>query len=275
MDDAPSAGLVLAIAALRRDLAAHTIGFSASDVHSQALAGALAEVEKIYLDSMGRSAGVTPTAGVGEGTGGHLRRVCRYAMKLTGLVAPDHVSDPQFEYGFLLHDIGMLTVPGSVSASPGAMTDDEWEVMKRHPETGASLLRHIPFLAGADEIILAHHERWNGKGYPKGLVGEEIPVGARILALCDAFNAITQNRPYRKASTIADARGEIYLGSKGQFWPAAVHAFLDLSVAELEAIREPWLNGANPVPIPTARLGPSNTWNPRRAPGPVPGRSGR
>jgi ribonuclease P protein subunit RPR2 len=182
---------------------------------------------------------------------GHIQRVCRYSMMLTARVAPEHVNDPQFEYGFLLHDIGKIKLPASLLANPGTLTDREWEVMKQHPEAGRALLAGIPFLSGASQIVYAHHERWNGEGYPRGLVGDEIPIGARILALCDAFDAITQDSPYRKPSTIADARGEIHRGGRGQFWPEAVNAFLGLSVPDLEAVRETSLSTAAIVAPPS------------------------
>jgi HD-GYP domain-containing protein (c-di-GMP phosphodiesterase class II) len=255
-DDAPSTGLTLAIAAMRRDLAVYAFDSSATDGaepnRSLELAGALAGLEETYAQSVGGgsrpfSGAVAAAVAADESAGGHIQRVCRYAMLLTGLVAPEHANDPQFEYGFLLHDIGKLTVPESILANPGALSDDEWELMKRHPEAGRALLDGIPFLTEACRIIVAHHERWNGQGYPHGLAGDEIPVGARILALCDAFNAITQDRPYRKASSIADARGEIHRGGKGQFWPEAVSAFLDLSAAELEAVQQPLPPGTDTV----------------------------
>jgi HD-GYP domain-containing protein (c-di-GMP phosphodiesterase class II) len=201
------------------------------------------------LDELSRS-GVAAIA-ADRHARGHIQRVCRYSMMLTARVAPEYVNDPQFEYGFLLHDIGEIKAPASLLANPGALTDREWEVMKQHPEAGRELLAGIPFLSGASQIVYAHHERWNGEGYPRGLVGDEIPIGARILALCDGFNAITQDSPYRKAATIADARGEIHRGGRGQFWPQAVNAFLELSVPDLEAVRDMWLSAGDIVAPPS------------------------
>jgi HD-GYP domain-containing protein (c-di-GMP phosphodiesterase class II) len=235
----PSLGLYLAIAALRRDLDARAKGSRTNDIaeieRSRPLLAALTALEKIYAtNERARALAIRPE---GERAGGPLQRVCRYAMMLTALVAPEHATDPQFEYGFLLHDIGTLTVPESVLMNPGAFSDLDWELMMRHPEAGRSLLEDIPFLADACRIVHAHHERWDGKGYPRGLVGTEIPLGARILLLCDAFNAMTQDHPYKKAHSITDARGEVHRGSGRQFWPAAVTAFLSLPDAELEAVR--------------------------------------
>jgi HD-GYP domain-containing protein (c-di-GMP phosphodiesterase class II) len=246
IDDAPSTGLSLAIAAVRRDLDACEVGQSARGVaerdRSAELAAALSGLQEVYaanfrsLDKPSRNDDAAIAAE--RHSRGHIQRVCRYSMMLTARVAPEHVNDPQFEYGFLLHDIGKIKVPASLLANPGAFTDREWEVMKQHPEAGRALLAGVPFLSGASQIVYAHHERWNGEGYPCGLVGNEIPIGARILALCDAFDAITQDSPYRKASTIADARGEIHRGGRGQFWPEGVNAFLSLSVPDLEAVRD-------------------------------------
>ena len=207
-----------------------------------------------------------------ERAGGHLQRVCRYAMMLTAVVAPEHATDRQFEYGFLLHDIGKLMVPDGEPANPGALTVGEWELIKEHPERGRSLLEGIPFLSDACQIVHAHHERWDGKGYPRGLAGQRIPVGARILALCDAFDAMTQDRPYRKAASIVDARGEIHRGGRGQFWPAAVDAFLALPVADLEDVRRPGMQGTKTVEPPTPRPGPPSTANAGGPQGPAPGR---
>jgi ribonuclease P protein subunit RPR2 len=259
MGDAPSTGLSLAIAAVRRDLDAYAEGRSATAAadrdRAAELAAALAGLQEIYvanfdgLDEPSRDGAAAIAAD--RHSRGHVQRVCRYSMMLTARIAPECVNDPQFEYGFLLHDIGKIKLPASLLANPGALTDREWEVMKQHPEAGRALLAGIPSLSGASQIVYAHHERWNGEGYPRGLVGDEIPIGARILALCDGFNAITQGSPYRRPATIADARGEIHRGGRGQFWPEAVNAFLDLSVADLEAVRDMWLSAAPIVALPS------------------------
>ncbi|HEV8063182.1 MAG TPA: HD domain-containing phosphohydrolase, partial [Acidimicrobiales bacterium] len=141
-----------------------------------------------------------------------------------------------FEYGFLLHDIGKLTVPDIVLNKPGALTDEEWLEMRHHPVSGNSILEGIPFLAGAREIVFAHHEWYNGDGYPRHLAGEDIPLGARIFPVCDAFDAMMSDRPYRKALPLAKAIREIERGSGSQFWPVAVEAFLSLPPDALEVV---------------------------------------
>jgi len=174
MDDAPSAGLSLAITAVRRDLEAYAVGHAAAGVadrgRSAELATALAGLQEIYGANFGGvdepSRNGVPAVAAERHSRDHIQRVCRYSMMLTARVAPEHVTDPQFEYGFLLHDIGKVKVPASLLANPGALTDREWEVMKQHPEAGRALLAGIPFLSGASQIVYAHHERWNGQNCP-------------------------------------------------------------------------------------------------------------
>ena len=136
----------------------------------------------------------------------------------------------------LLHDIGKVGIPHEILHKPGPLTDDEWSVMRRHPKIGRQILAQ----AGGkfellSHIVVAHHERWDGKGYPYGLSGESIPLGARILAVADSFDAMTSDRPYRKALTIAHAREELQRCAGGQYDPRVVDAFLRmLDVQESE-----------------------------------------
>ena len=227
------------IAAMRRQLDTYAADlratYRAEKDRSHQLSAALAELEETYRATV-RCLTLAVEAKDGV-TGGNLQRVCRYGMMLTASVAPDHADDAQFEYGFLLHDVGTLTLPDEILTKPGPLTADEWDLMKQHPESGRSILDDIPFLAGAREIVYAHHERWDGKGYPRGLVGDEIPLGAQIFPICDAFDAMMSDRPYREASSFDHARDEIARGSGGRFWPAAVDAFLSLPLDELDTVR--------------------------------------
>jgi HD-GYP domain-containing protein (c-di-GMP phosphodiesterase class II) len=227
------------IAALRRQLDAYAVDFRATydaeRERSQELSSALAELESTYRATV-RGLAIAVEA-KDECTGGHLQRVSRYGMMVTRLVAPEHEHDLQFEFGFLLHDVGKLKVPDFVLAKAGPLTEEEWAIMRAHPESGRTILAGIPFLDGAREIVYSHHERWDGTGYPRRLRAEEIPLGAQIFPLCDAYDAMTNDRPYRDALPVATARTELAEGSGTQFWPAAVEAFLDLPVQELEAIR--------------------------------------
>jgi HD-GYP domain-containing protein (c-di-GMP phosphodiesterase class II) len=218
------------ISALRQQLDSFAVDFrsmyQAERDRSQQLAGALGELERTYRATVTGLA--IAVEAKDECTGGHLFRVSRYGMLLTGIVAPEHAGDPQFEFGFLLHDVGKLMVPDEVLNKPGALTDAEWEVMRAHPENGRSILEGIDFLEGAREIVLSHHERWDGQGYPHGLREMEIPLGARIFPLCDAFDAMTSDRPYRRALSLHKALDEVCNGDGTQFWSEAVDAFMSV-----------------------------------------------
>src|SRR5260370_27733642 len=111
--------------------------------------------------------------------------------------------------GAWLHDIGKLAIPDAILLKPGPLTDEEREIMQRHSQIGYDLVKGIPFLADAAEIIFGHHERWDGSGYPRGLKREEIPIGARIFAVSDTFDAMTSDRPYRRALPFKASRVEI------------------------------------------------------------------
>jgi len=122
----------------------------------------------------------------------------------------------------LLHDIGKVGIHDAILLKPGPLDDAEWELMREHPIIGANLVKNLRFLAGSCDAIRHHHERWDGKGYPDGLKGEEIPLWARIIALCDAWDAMRTDRPYRKALPPEIALGEIKKGSGTQFDPKLV-----------------------------------------------------
>lgn len=131
-----------------------------------------------------------------------------------------------------LHDLGKLAVPPAILDKPGALTDDEWELIRRHPIDGADLLLRVTSLSEVAVAVRSSHERWDGRGYPDGLAGHEIPLTARIVAACDAFDAMTADRPYRTALTKAAAIAELEACSGGQFDPAVVEAL----VAELASV---------------------------------------
>jgi ribonuclease P protein subunit RPR2 len=174
-----------------------------------------------------------------EGTAGHLARVTRYGLKMLELMDLTEGDDPQkFEYGFLLHDVGKLGIPDAILSKAGPLTQEEWVLMRRHPQIGVRILEGIPFLNGARDIVRSHHERWDGAGYPDGLTAEEIPLGARLFAVADAFDAMTTQRPYRKAMTVDDAILELNMKAGTQFWPEAVDALLSLSTKTLRAMAQ-------------------------------------
>jgi HD-GYP domain-containing protein (c-di-GMP phosphodiesterase class II) len=210
--------------------------FAAERRRSQELADALDELERTYYATV-RGLAIAVEA-KDECTAGHLFRVTRLGLALLRIVDLEESQDPQYEFAFLLHDIGKLGIPDAVLRKSGPLTDSEWEIMRRHTAIGRRILDDIPFLSVAKEIVFAHHERWDGNGYPRGLTGKEIPAGARVFSVADSFDAMTSDRPYRQAMPIDRAMSEIERGSGTQFWPLGVEALLEVPPAELESIVE-------------------------------------
>jgi HD-GYP domain-containing protein (c-di-GMP phosphodiesterase class II) len=170
-------------------------------------------------------------------TRAHLQRTHDYAVALAEAVDPRLAADERLRYGFLLHDVGKVGIPEAIINKPGPLDDREWEVMRSHPLLGVQMVGGIKSLGHAVEVIRCHHERWDGKGYPYGLAGEAIPVGARIFAVADAFDAMTSDRPYRRSLAFDRAVQEIVDGAGSQFDPAVVAAFTGIgpSLPELHA----------------------------------------
>jgi len=173
-----------------------------------------------------------------EETEGHSRRVTAYTVALAQAmgIGPDELRT--IARGAFLHDIGKIATPDSILLKPGKLTVEEMTIMKQHCERGYEMVRKIPFLREAAEIVYAHQERFDGAGYPRGLRGEEVPLGARIFAIADALDAMTSDRPYRKGTTFAAAREEIVRCTGKQFDPQIVEIFLampDETWSELRA----------------------------------------
>jgi cyclic di-GMP phosphodiesterase len=159
----------------------------------------------------------------------HATRVTDLALQLTQQVAPELAADPELEYGFLLHDIGKIGVPDAIVLKPGPLTPGEMRQMRGHVQLGQQLIARIPHLNGlARQIVACHHEKWDGSGYPNRLHGHDIPLAARIFAVVDAFDAITNNRPYRYAQSTEHALREITNAAGTQFDPTIAHAFVAL-----------------------------------------------
>jgi response regulator RpfG family c-di-GMP phosphodiesterase len=175
----------------------------------------------------------------------HSRRVGRYARRLAQEIGVGGRELDDVERGATLHDIGKIGVRDAVLLKPGPLDEKEWAEMRRHPALGYEILKGIAFLERARIIPLHHQERFDGSGYPQGLKGEEISVGARVFAIVDAYDAITSDRPYRKCRTYEAAREEIERFAGTQFDPAIVAAWLRVPQAEWDAIREQ-LEGAVP-----------------------------
>src|SRR2546423_4681754 len=143
-------------------------------------------------------------------TAAHTARVTQLALLLTEQVAPELLLDPQLAHGFRLHDIGMIGVSNSTLLKPGALTSAELDEVREHPWLGERIVAPVPALGGiARQVIACHHERWDGSGYPRGLRGTEIPLAARSFAIVDAFDAITNDQPYRDALSFDAAYEEI------------------------------------------------------------------
>lgn len=172
-------------------------------------------------------------------TRGHTERVVALAMKLGHHL---HLTEGQLDelrQGAYLHDIGKLSIPDRILLKPGPLEADEWDLMKTHVAQGVTIAQRMPDLStGAIDVIRAHHERWDGQGYPAGLVGEEIPFLARIFAVCDTYDALTSVRPYKAAWTEEKAREEIASLMNRQFCPEVVEAFLSLSPGEVKESEE-------------------------------------
>jgi putative nucleotidyltransferase with HDIG domain len=203
---------------------------------SRALGAALAETERTYdttLQALSNALDVRDSE-----TEGHSRRVVEYMELIIAQlpVPPAHLAT--LRRGALLHDIGKIGVPDNVLRKPAALSDAEWVVMKRHPEHGARIISQIPFLQDVSRIVRHHHERWDGKGYPDGIAGEAIPLGARIFAVADSFDAMTSDRPYRRAMSVKDARVEVARCRGTQFDPEVVDAFVAVPVERLNAISD-------------------------------------
>ncbi|MGH2348596.1 MAG: HD-GYP domain-containing protein, partial [bacterium] len=163
-------------------------------------------------------------------TEGHTQRVAELTMMLAETIGIRGNELVNIRRGALLHDIGKLAVPDSILFKPGPLTEDEWTVMKRHPVAAYEMLASIPYLRAALDIPYAHHEKWDGTGYPRQLRGEQIPQAARVFAIADVWDALRSNRPYRAAWSEEQARAYIKEQSEKHFDPEVVEAFFRLEM---------------------------------------------
>jgi ribonuclease P protein subunit RPR2 len=161
-------------------------------------------------------------------TGGHIERVTGLGLALCEVVDPALAADPQVAFGFLLHDVGKIGVPDSVLLKPGPLDLAEVEIMRNHPEIGERLVSAAGFATVAREIVVTHHERWDGQGYPRGLRGTEIPLCTRLFSIADAMDAMVSDRPYRAGMPLDEAIAEVKRSSGTQFDPMAVEAMLTI-----------------------------------------------
>ncbi len=161
-------------------------------------------------------------------TAGHSERVTRYAIALSRELGLSERRVMLIEYAGLLHDMGKVAVKNEILCKPGALSDEEWTIMRSHPETGAKIVTDVKFLEGAREVVLHHHERFDGKGYPEGVGGEDLSLEARIVKVADSLDAMMSNRPYRKSLGLDAAMSELVKGRGSEFDPEVVDAFIKL-----------------------------------------------
>jgi len=181
-------------------------------------------------------------------TKAHSRRVAEYTVYLArGMNLPDEAIET-IRRGAMLHDIGKIGISDNILLKPSRLTEREWREMQRHPQIGYWILDAVETLRPAAEIVLSHHERFDGRGYPRGLRGEDIPLGARIFSVVDSFDAITSDRPYQRGKPYETARDEIAMNSGVQFDPLMVSAFLHVPAGVWSAIKSRTLaEGSRPL----------------------------
>jgi len=170
-------------------------------------------------------------------TGVHSQRVADYTLRLAREVGVrDKDTLDVFWRGALLHDVGKIGIPDKVLLKPGPLSDEEWVVMRNHPDVGARMLRKIEFLRDPSEIVLSHHEWYDGSGYPRKLKGDQIPLGARLFAVIDVYDALTTDRAYHTSRSHTDSLVKLREGSDTHFDPAVVAAFAKIPFEELREI---------------------------------------
>jgi putative two-component system response regulator len=174
-------------------------------------------------------------------TRGHVERVTSYAMMIAACMEWPEWRVEQLRFGAILHDIGKIHIRETTLFKETSLTDEEWEEIKKHPVNGAEMIKDIPYLSNAVSIVRHHHERWDGRGYPDQLAGETIPIEARIVAVADAFDAMTTERPYSPRRDLEEAYDEILHCSGKQYDPQVVEAFqLAWNSGEIHKIKATW-----------------------------------
>lgn len=202
----------------------HANLYETTQEQAEALADTLAELRESYQATLHALSAALDARD--RETEGHSQRVRAYALMLADEMGiSDRETREAIEWGALLHDVGKIGIPDAILHKPARLTDEEWMLMRQHPRIGHDMLSDIPFLEPALPVVLYHHERWDGAGYPTGTAGEEIPLPARIFSVADTLDAITSSRPYRAAQSLEAARDEIRRNRGTQFDPAVVDAF--------------------------------------------------
>ena len=195
-------------------------------------------LQESYLETVTALATALESKDIGTRT--HSHRVQRYAVELLAAIDPERLErDPGIEYGFLLHDLGKIGIPDGILQKPAPLTAGERKRMQTHTIVGEQMLGGVAFLQGEGlQVVRSHHERWDGRGYPDRLAGSDIPLGARVFAVADALDAMTSDRPYRRAIRWSAAREEIAAQSGKQFDPDVVEAFREREGALRQVRRE-------------------------------------
>jgi len=166
-------------------------------------------------------------------TYGHSRKVNTYAVALAEAIGLSTDQVANVSTAALLHDIGKIGIPDRVLNKKEKLNEKDWKAIKTHPKLGATIIRNVPHLAPCVNIVLYHHERWDGSGYPEGLKGEQIPIEARIIAIAESFDAMTSSLPYRPALPLEETIKELRKGAGLQFDPKLVDAFIRIVEAGL------------------------------------------
>ncbi len=182
------------------------------------------EIQRAYLETIRMLAAAVEARD--PYTGGHLERVTHYSLVIARTLGWGNERLSETEMGAILHDIGKIGIPDAILRKDGPLSPDEWAHMRTHTEIGTQILRGISFLEPVIPYVRHHHERFDGKGYPDGLAGEDIPIGGRLIAVADSFDAMTSTRPYRKALPVEAALDELRSAAGSQLDPTMVEAFM-------------------------------------------------
>ncbi|MFQ5901354.1 MAG: HD-GYP domain-containing protein [Thermodesulfobacteriota bacterium] len=204
-----------------------------SIIYARELVSSLKEIEETYEATL--IALVSAIDAREHEVQAHSQRVREYTLTLAKRMGINGDKLKDISRGALLHDIGKIGISDNILLKPARLTEDEWTEMRKHPYMGYKILEGIKFLEEAAEIVYTHQERYDGQGYPRGLKGEDIPLGARLFVVSDTLDAMTSDRPYRKGLSFETAREEIIRCSGTQFDPKVVEIFLSIS-------KEEWLN---------------------------------
>jgi putative nucleotidyltransferase with HDIG domain len=200
------------------------------------LSAAFAQLEQSYddtLEALGSALDLKDAE-----TEGHCQRVTAFTISIAKAMPVPGTYLPVLARAAFLHDIGKMAIPDSILRKPGPLNNDEKQIMRKHCQIGYDMLIRIPFLRDAAEIVLAHQEFFDGTGYPRGLKGEQIPLGARIFTIADSLDAMISDRPYRKALPMSHARQEIKRCAGTQFDPKMVDVFLSIPEEHWIMLRE-------------------------------------